>query len=99
MHALFGSGRTGTRTCVHQGVPDGLSSLRNEAGHGPDRAYSSFATENGIGICEGRHLRSAIDWRHTRDLRAARRIKSGVVRRLACESCYSTELYDLEVAR
>src|SRR5688572_16932522 len=79
-------------------MSDWLPALRHEAGHGSDSAHARFATAKGIGFRQCGGLRSAVDWRHACDLRAARYYPAGVVQWIACKSCDSAELHNLEVA-
>ena len=63
--------RPGTR--LHQGVPDGLPEVRHQRRHEVHRRRARQTTARKFRIRKSRSLRSAIDRRHARHLRPARR--------------------------
>ena len=91
VHALLGSRRAGARAGVHQVVPDRLPEVRDEDRHAGARRRARDAAARALGISERRRLRSAVDRRHARHLRAARHHEAGAVRRAAGEPADSAD--------
>jgi Fe-S-cluster-containing dehydrogenase component len=51
VHALLRSGGPGTRACMHQGLPDGMSTLRDQIRHGSDRWPARETAARTVGLC------------------------------------------------
>src|SRR5215510_12128601 len=79
-------------------MPDRLPEIWNKVRHGPDSGIACEAIARSLRVCRCRCLRSAIDQRHARHLRAARHQAARAIR-FACESDNSSQLYLLEMAR
>src|SRR5262249_49422944 len=99
VHAVFRPRVGGARARVHQGVSDRLPEVRHEDGHGRARGGARASAARAVGIHGRRRLRSILDRRHARHLRAARRQASGAVRRAPVESADSENVHAVEARR